>query len=79
MELVRGVKITDYCDENKAFHATSGSICSSRFATPSSTRIKKESSIATSSPRTFSSPCNDGVPVPKVIDFGIVKATGGQR
>ena len=49
--------------------------CSSRSARPSSTRTRKGSSTATSSPRTSWSPLHDGVPVPKVIDFGIAKAT----
>ena len=53
----------------------SGSTCSSRSARPSSTRTRRASSTATSSPRTSWSPLNDGVPVPKVIDFGIAKAT----
>jgi hypothetical protein len=48
MELVRGIKITDYCDQPIS-PPRSGSICSSRSVTPSSTRIKRESSIATSS------------------------------
>ena len=52
MELVRGVKITPYCDENRLTPA-SGWNCSSRFAWPFSTRTRKASSIATSSRRTF--------------------------
>ena len=39
---------------------------------------ERASSTATSSPRTSSSRCNDGVPVPKVIDFGVAKATQGR-
>ena len=53
MELVRGIKITDYCDQNK-LSTRDGLGYSSRFATPSSTRIKKELFIATSNHRTFS-------------------------
>jgi serine/threonine protein kinase len=52
MELVRGIKITDYCDQNQ-LSTTEGSTCSSRFARPSSMRIRKASFIATSSRRTF--------------------------
>ena len=59
-------------------HARSGWSCSSRSARPSSTRIKRASFIATSSRRTFWSRMHDGVPVPKVIDFGIAKATEGR-
>ena len=77
MELVRGVKITDYCDQNKLRHTAAAGACSSRFARPSSTRTRRASFTATSSLRTFWSPMHDGVPVPKVIDFGIAKATQG--
>jgi serine/threonine protein kinase len=59
MELVRGVRITEYCDQNKLTR-TSGWSCSSRFVRPFSTRIKRESFIATSNRRTSSSPCMTG-------------------
>ena len=52
MELVHGIKITDYCDQNN-LDTRSGWICSSRFARRSSMRTRKASSIATSSPPTF--------------------------
>jgi serine/threonine protein kinase len=45
MELVHGVRITEYCDEHSSF--------SSRSVRPSSTRTRRASSIGTSSPRTF--------------------------
>jgi serine/threonine protein kinase len=77
MELVRGVKITDYCDEKKLStrerldlfiqvchaiqHAHQKGIIH---------RDIKPSNILVS--------LNDGVLVPKVIDFGIAKVTGGQ-
>ncbi len=54
MELVRGIPITRYCDENK-LDTTSGWTCSSRSATPSSTRTRRGLSTATSSRRTSSS------------------------
>ena len=54
MELVRGVKITEYCDENQSLARASGWSCSSRSARRSSTRTRRESSIAISSRRTFS-------------------------
>jgi len=43
-------------------------------------RIRKGSSTETSSHQTFWSPRrSEGKAVPKVIDFGIAKATNGQR
>src|SRR5436190_4105573 len=78
MELVRGVRITDYCDEAKLStrerlnlfiqvchavqHAHQKGIIH---------RDLKPSNILVT--------INDGVPVPKVIDFGIAKATTDQR
>jgi tetratricopeptide (TPR) repeat protein len=77
MELVRGVKITDFCDEQNlpvrqrlelfiqvcqaVQHAHQKGIIH---------RDLKPSNIMVT--------VNDGVPVPKVIDFGIAKATTGQ-
>ena len=77
MELVRGVKITKYCDEhclnprqrlglfiqvcNAIQHAHQKGIVH---------RDIKPSNILVAN--------HDGVPVPKVIDFGIAKATSGQ-
>ena len=74
MELVRGDQNHRLLRPEPVSTPASGWICSSRFATPSSTPIKKESFTATSSRRTFWSRLHDGVPVPKVIDFGIAKA-----
>ncbi len=54
MELVRGISITRYCDENNLTTAHSASICSSKSAKPSSMLTKRALSIATSSPRTSS-------------------------
>ena len=56
MELVRGVKITDYCDQQNLLTGRAHRAFSSRSATPSSTRTRRGSSTATSSPRTSSSP-----------------------
>jgi len=77
MELVKGVPITRYCDENKldtrqrldlfiqvcqaVQHAHQKGIIH-RDIKPSNILIAD----------------HDGVPVPKVIDFGIAKATAGQ-
>ena len=47
MELVCGIKITDYCDQNNSRRGN-GSSFSSKSARPSSTRTKKASSTATS-------------------------------
>ena len=78
MELVRGVKITQYCDEQKSStkerlelfvqvcqavqHAHQKGIIH-RDLKPSNILVTER----------------DGVPVPKVIDFGIAKATGDQQ
>ncbi len=52
MELVNGVKITEYCDHGNS-PPRKGWICSSKSATPSSTRTKKALFTATSSRQTF--------------------------
>jgi serine/threonine protein kinase len=78
MELVRGIKITQYCDENNLStrerldlfikvaqavqHAHQKGIIH---------RDLKPSNVLVAD--------HDGVPVPKVIDFGIAKATTDQR
>jgi WD40 repeat protein/serine/threonine protein kinase len=77
MELVRGMKITDYCDEQslstkerlelfiQVCHAVQHAHQKGIIH-----RDLKPSNILAAS--------NDGVPVPKVIDFGIAKATQGR-
>jgi len=76
MELVRGVRITDYCDQNSLStrerlelfiqvchaiqHAHQKGVIH-RDIKPSNILVAR----------------HDGVPVPKVIDFGIAKATSG--
>src|SRR6185295_15473032 len=78
MELVRGIKITQYCDENNLStkqrldlfiqvsqaiqHAHQKGIIH-RYIKPSNVLVAD----------------HDGVPVPKIIDFGIAKATTDQR
>ena len=57
MELVRGIKITDYCDQNNLVNRRRGWSCSCRSATPSSTRTRRGSSTGTSNPRTSWSRC----------------------
>jgi serine/threonine protein kinase len=77
MELVRGVKITDYCDEQKLstrerldlFIQVCHAIQHAHQKGIIHRDIKPSNILVT---------MQDCVPVPKVIDFGIVKATGGQ-
>ena len=75
MELVRGVPITRYCDENRL---------------PTQERLRLFVSICQAvqhahqkgvihrdlKPSNILVTLHDGVPVPKIIDFGIAKATG---
>ena len=65
MELVRGIKITDYCDQNQSRHRRSASNCSSRFATPSNTPTKRASSIATSNHQIYLSRSTTACPCPR--------------
>jgi tetratricopeptide (TPR) repeat protein len=77
MELVRGVKITDYCDEQKLstrerldlFIRVCQAIQHAHQKGIIHRDIKPSNILVT---------INDGVPVPKVIDFGIAKATTNQ-
>ncbi len=77
MELVRGVRITDYCDQNhlstrerlNLFIQVCHAIQHAHQKGIIHRDIKPSNILVT---------VNDGVPVPKVIDFGIAKATGGQ-
>ncbi len=77
MELVRGVKITDFCDENKVstedrlklFIQICQAIQHAHQKGVIHRDIKPSNILVT---------INDGVPVPKVIDFGIAKATAGR-
>ncbi|SPE56957.1 Serine/threonine protein kinase with TPR repeats (fragment) [Verrucomicrobia bacterium] len=77
MELVRGIKITDYCDQNKV---------------PMAERLRLFTQVCLAiqhahqkgiihrdiKPSNILVTMHDGVPVPKVIDFGIAKATHGR-
>ena len=75
MELVRGIKITDYCDQNnlsteqrlKLFTQVCQAIQHAHQKGIIHRDIKPSNILVT---------VNDGASVPKVIDFGIVKATG---
>jgi serine/threonine protein kinase len=74
MELVRGVKITDYCDKNHLptrerlglFIQVCQAIQHAHQKGVIHRDIKPSNILVT---------MNDGVPMPKVIDFGIAKAT----
>ncbi|HPA16822.1 MAG TPA: serine/threonine-protein kinase [Verrucomicrobiae bacterium] len=78
MELVRGIKLTDYCDEKRLpirerldlFMQVCGAIQHAHQKGIIHRDIKPSNILVT---------VNDGVPVPKVIDFGIAKATSGQQ
>ncbi|MCX6925633.1 MAG: serine/threonine-protein kinase, partial [Verrucomicrobia bacterium] len=78
MELVRGIRITDYCDQNNLsteerlnlFVQICHAIQHAHQKGIIHRDIKPSNILVT---------LHDGVPVPKVIDFGIAKATTGQR
>ena len=78
MELVRGIKITDYCDQNN-LSTESGSICSCKVCQAIQHAHQKGIIHRDIKPSNILVTLNDGVPVPKVIDFGIAKATSDQR
>ena len=77
MELVRGIKITDYCDQNNLstrerldlFVQVCRAIQHAHQKGVIHRDIKPSNILVT---------MNDGVPLPKVIDFGIAKATHGK-
>jgi eukaryotic-like serine/threonine-protein kinase len=77
MELVRGIKITDYCDQNnlstqerlELFMQICRAIQHAHQKGIIHRDIKPSNILVT---------MNDGVPLPKVIDFGIAKATQGK-
>src|SRR5437588_9875127 len=77
MELVRGIKMTDYCDQNKLsteerlklFVQVCQAIQHAHQKGIIHRDIKPSNILVT---------LHDGVPVPKVIDFGIAKATQGR-
>jgi eukaryotic-like serine/threonine-protein kinase len=77
MELVRGTKITDYCDQNQLsprarldlFTQVCRAIQHAHQKGVIHRDIKPSNILVT---------LHDGLPVPKVIDFGIAKATQGR-
>jgi serine/threonine protein kinase/tetratricopeptide (TPR) repeat protein len=77
MELVRGIKITDYCDQaNLSTKDRLGlfiQVCHAIQHAHQKGIIHRDIK-----PSNILVTLNDGVPVPKVIDFGIAKATEGR-
>ena len=76
MELVRGIKITEYCDLHRLTVAQRLDLFHPRSATRSSTRIRRASCAwRHQAVERDGGVAGDGMPVPKVIDFGVAKAT----
>ena len=77
MELVRGIKITDYCDQNKLSTVERLDlfiqVCNAIQHAHQKGIIHRDIK-----PSNILVALHDGVPVPKVIDFGIAKATQGR-
>jgi len=77
MELVRGIKITDYCDEHKL--STPGRLDLFAQVCRAIQHAHQKGVIHRDiKPSNILVTMNDGKPVPKVIDFGIAKATQGR-
>jgi serine/threonine protein kinase len=77
MELVRGIKITDYCDQNNL--ATGDRIRLFIQVCHAVQHAHQKGIIHRDlKPSNILVTLHDGVPVPKVIDFGIAKATEGR-
>jgi serine/threonine protein kinase len=78
MELVKGVPVTHYCDENnldtKQRLQLYAQVCHAIQHAHQMGIIHRDIK-----PSNILVADHDGVPVPKVIDFGIAKATTGQR
>jgi serine/threonine protein kinase len=77
MELVRGIKITDYCDQNNLSTEERlglfAQVCQAVQHAHQKGIIHRDLK-----PSNILVTLNDGVPVPKVIDFGISKAMDGR-
>jgi eukaryotic-like serine/threonine-protein kinase len=77
MELVRGVKITDYCDQT---HLSTRQRLDLFIQVCKAVQHAHQKGIIHRDikPSNILVTLHDGVPVPKVIDFGIAKATQGE-
>ncbi|MGH7971032.1 MAG: serine/threonine protein kinase, partial [Limisphaerales bacterium] len=77
MELVRGIRITDYCDQN---HLNTAQRLELFIQVCHAIQHAHQKGIIhrDSKPSNILVTLHDGVPVPKVIDFGIAKATEGR-
>jgi tetratricopeptide (TPR) repeat protein len=77
MELVRGIRITDYCDKNKI--STSDRLKLFTQVCQAVQHAHQKGIIHRDiKPSNILVALHDGVPIPKVIDFGIAKATQGR-
>jgi serine/threonine protein kinase len=78
MELVRGLRITDYCNEKKL---PTGKRLELFVQVCQAVQHAHQKGIIHRDlkPSNILVTVNDGVAVPKVIDFGIAKATSGER
>jgi eukaryotic-like serine/threonine-protein kinase len=78
MELVRGIKITHYCDEN---HLSTEARLDLFIQVAKAVQHAHQKGIIHRDlkPSNILVADHDGVPVPKIIDFGIAKATTDQR
>jgi eukaryotic-like serine/threonine-protein kinase len=77
MELVRGVKITDYCDRNQ-LRTRERLVLFVQVCQAIQHAHQKGVIHRDIKPSNILVSVNDGVAVPKVIDFGIAKATQGR-
>ncbi len=77
MELVRGTRVTDYCDQN---HLSTRDRLDLFIKVCHAIQHAHQKGIVHRDikPSNILVTLHDGVPVPKVIDFGIAKATGGR-
>jgi len=77
MELVRGIRITDYCDQN---HLDTAQRLELFIQVCNAVQHAHQKGIIHRDlkPSNILVTLHDGVPVPKVIDFGIAKATEGR-
>ena len=77
MELVRGIKITEYCDQNKL---TTNERLNLFIQVCHAIQHAHQKGIVHRDikPSNILVALHDGVPIPKVIDFGIAKATQGE-